>query len=194
MCYVMENFKKALIDIGITYVNLLFSMIVIKKCFNIGGFSYIFFTGIFLIGAFIYVTNILLSKKTFYKALILLFLMAALYIWIHNNEKYIFMTIYKNIEYIKILNIDIYEGNNTYFYQYKDIISIIIPLITIIILSIGKHCKNFIIAFSVFWIGFCWHYGYKEIVKNVTPYLLFLSIFTYLISKYNNTFFNKTHF
>ncbi|WP_164968218.1 transglutaminase-like domain-containing protein [Clostridium tetani] len=179
----MENFKKALIDIGITYVNLLFSMIVIKKCFNIGGFSYIFFTGIFLIGAFIYVTNILLSKKTFYKALILLFLMAALYIWIHNNEKYIFMTIYKNIEYIKILNIDIYEGNNTYFYQYKDIISIIIPLITIIILSIGKHCKNFIIAFSVFWIGFCWHYGYKEIVKNVTPYLLFLSIFTYLINQ-----------
>ncbi|QBD86455.1 hypothetical protein EW636_01805 [Clostridium tetani] len=169
-------------------------MIVIKKCFNIEGFSYIFFTGIFLIGAFIYVINILLSKKNFYKALILPFLMAALYIWIHNNEKYILMTIYKNIEYIKILNTDIYEGNNTYFYQYKDILSISIPLITIIILFIGNYFKNFIIAFSILWIGFCWHYGYKEIVKNITPYLLFLSIFTYLISKYNNTFFNKTHF
>ncbi|RXM73197.1 hypothetical protein DP143_06230 [Clostridium tetani] len=192
MCYVMENFKKALIDICITYVNLLFSMIVMKQCFNIEGFSYIFFTQVFLIGAFIYVINVLLSKKNFYKILILPFLMAALYIWIHNNEKYILMTIYKNIEYIKILNTDIYEGNNTYFYQYKDILSISIPLITIIILFIGNYFKNFIIAFSILWIGFCWHYGYKEIVKNITPYLLFLSIFTYLINQ-NLDIKNRVH-
>ncbi|BDR65969.1 hypothetical protein K144312032_01970 [Clostridium tetani] len=192
MCYVMENFKKSLIDICITYVNLLFSMIVMKQCFNIEGFSYIFFTQVFLIGAFIYVINVLLSKKNFYKILILPFLMAALYIWIHNNEKYILMTIYKNIEYIKILNTDIYEGNNTYFYQYKDILSISIPLITIIILFIGNHFKNFIIAFSILWIGFCWHYGYKEIVKNITSYLLFLSIFTYLINQ-NLNIKNKVH-
>ncbi|BDR79953.1 hypothetical protein N072000002_02000 [Clostridium tetani] len=192
MCYVMENFKKSLIDICITYVNLLFSMIVMKQCFNIEGFSYIFFTQVFLIGAFIYVINVLLSKKNFYKILILPFLMAALYIWIHNNEKYILMTIYKNIEYIKILNTDIYEGNNTYFYQYKDILSISIPLITIIILFIGNHFKNFIIAFSILWIGFCWHYGYKEIVKNITPYLLFLNIFTYLINQ-NLNIKNKVH-
>ncbi|WP_317724644.1 transglutaminase domain-containing protein [Clostridium tetani] len=188
----MENFKKSLIDICITYVNLLFSMIVMKQCFNIEGFSYIFFTQVFLIGAFIYVINVLLSKKNFYKILILPFLMAALYIWIHNNEKYILMTIYKNIEYIKILNTDIYEGNNTYFYQYKDILSISIPLITIIILFIGNHFKNFIIAFSILWIGFCWHYGYKEIVKNITPYLLFLNIFTYLINQ-NLNIKNKVH-
>ncbi|WP_189928081.1 transglutaminase domain-containing protein [Clostridium tetani] len=188
----MENFKKSLIDICITYVNLLFSMIVMKQCFNIEGFSYIFFTQVFLIGAFIYVINVLLSKKNFYKILILPFLMAALYIWIHNNEKYILMTIYKNIEYIKILNTDIYEGNNTYFYQYKDILSISIPLITIIVLFIGNHFKNFIIAFSILWIGFCWHYGYKEIVKNITPYLLFLSIFTYLINQ-NLNIKNKVH-
>ncbi|WP_317720018.1 transglutaminase domain-containing protein [Clostridium tetani] len=188
----MENFKKSLIDICITYVNLLFSMIVMKQCFNIEGFSYIFFTQVFLIGAFIYVINVLLSKKNFYKILILPFLMAALYIWIHNNEKYILMTIYKNIEYIKILNTDIYEGNNTYFYQYKDILSISIPLITIIILFIGNHFKNFIIAFSILWIGFCWHYGYKEIVKNITSYLLFLSIFTYLINQ-NLNIKNKVH-
>ncbi|WP_164971600.1 transglutaminase domain-containing protein [Clostridium tetani] len=188
----MENFKKALIDICITYVNLLFSMIVMKQCFNIEGFSYIFFTQVFLIGAFIYVINVLLSKKNFYKILILPFLMAALYIWIHNNEKYILMTIYKNIEYIKILNTDIYEGNNTYFYQYKDILSISIPLITIIILFIGNYFKNFIIAFSILWIGFCWHYGYKEIVKNITPYLLFLSIFTYLINQ-NLDIKNRVH-
>lgn len=192
MCYVMENFKKSLIDICITYVNLLFSMIVMKQCFNIEGFSYIFFTQVFLIGAFIYVINVLLSKKNFYKILILPFLMAALYIWIHNNEKYILMTIYKNIEYIKILNTDIYEGNNTYFYQYKDILSISIPLITIIILFIGNYFKNFIIAFSILWIGFCWHYGYKEIVKNITPYLLFLSIFTYLINQ-NLDIKNRVH-
>lgn len=192
MCYVMESFKKSLIDICITYVNLLFSMIVMKQCFNIEGFSYIFFTQVFLIGAFIYVINVLLSKKNFYKILILPFLMAALYIWIHNNEKYILMTIYKNIEYIKILNTDIYEGNNTYFYQYKDILSISIPLITIIVLFIGNHFKNFIIAFSILWIGFCWHYGYKEIVKNITPYLLFLSIFTYLINQ-NLNIKNKVH-
>ncbi len=67
MCYVMESFKKSLIDICITYVNLLFSMIVMKQCFNIEGFSYIFFTQVFLIGAFIYVINVLLSKKTFIK-------------------------------------------------------------------------------------------------------------------------------
>ncbi|BDR85591.1 transglutaminase domain-containing protein [Clostridium tetani] len=192
MCYVMESFKKSLIDICITYVNLLFSMIVMKQCFNIEGFSYIFFTQVFLIGAFIYVINVLLSKKNFYKILILPFLMAALYIWIHNNEKYILMTIYKNIEYIKILNTDIYEGNNTYFYQYKDILSISIPLITIIILFIGNYFKNFIIAFSILWIGFCWHYGYKEIVKNITPYLLFLSIFTYLINQ-NLDIKNRVH-
>ncbi|WP_171816552.1 transglutaminase domain-containing protein [Clostridium tetani] len=188
----MESFKKSLIDICITYVNLLFSMIVMKQCFNIEGFSYIFFTQVFLIGAFIYVINVLLSKKNFYKILILPFLMAALYIWIHNNEKYILMTIYKNIEYIKILNTDIYEGNNTYFYQYKDILSISIPLITIIILFIGNYFKNFIIAFSILWIGFCWHYGYKEIVKNITPYLLFLSIFTYLINQ-NLDIKNRVH-
>ncbi|RXM77754.1 hypothetical protein DP144_04785 [Clostridium tetani] len=192
MCYVMENFKKSLIDICITYVNLLFSMIVMKQCFNIEGFSYIFFTQVFLIGAFIYVINVLLSKKNFYKILILPFLMAALYIWIHNNEKYILMTIYKNIEYIKILNTDIYEGNNTYFYQYKDILSISIPLITIIILFISNYFKNFIIAFSILWIGFCWHYGYKGIVKNITPYLLFLSIFTYLINQ-NLDIKNRVH-
>ncbi|WP_164971425.1 transglutaminase domain-containing protein [Clostridium tetani] len=188
----MENFKKSLIDICITYVNLLFSMIVMKQCFNIEGFSYIFFTQVFLIGAFIYVINVLLSKKNFYKILILPFLMAALYIWIHNNEKYILMTIYKNIEYIKILNTDIYEGNNTYFYQYKDILSISIPLITIIILFISNYFKNFIIAFSILWIGFCWHYGYKGIVKNITPYLLFLSIFTYLINQ-NLDIKNRVH-
>lgn len=179
----MKNLKEALISIAITYLNLLFCIMLMKKCFKIQGFSYSFFTGVFLIGAFIYIIDILLLRKTFYRALTLFILMGVLYLWIYNNEKYIFMTIYKNIEYIKILNIDIYEGNNTYFYQYKDIISISIPFITIIILNVSNHLKNFIIVFTISWTSFYWHYGYKEVVKIITPYLLSLGIFTYFINE-----------
>ena len=183
MYYFMKDLKKALMSIAITYFNLLFSIMLMKKCFKIQGFSYSFFTGVFLIGVFIYIIDILLLKKTLNKALVLFILVGLLYIWVYNNEKYIFMIIYKNIEYIKILNIDIYKGNNTYFYQYKDIISIIIPFITLIILYVNNHFKNFIIVITISWTSFCWYYGYREIVKNIIPYLLSLGIFTYLINE-----------
>ncbi|WP_270475043.1 hypothetical protein, partial [Clostridium cochlearium] len=96
----MEDYKKALINIGIIYVNLLFSIILMRKCLKIEGFSYIFFTKAFLIGAFIYLIYTVLSTKNFYNILMLLILFGIFCLWIYNNEKYIFMTIYKNIEYI----------------------------------------------------------------------------------------------
>ncbi|MCG4579049.1 transglutaminase domain-containing protein [Clostridium cochlearium] len=179
----MEDYKKALINIGIIYVNLLFSIILMRKCLKIEGFSYIFFTKAFLIGAFIYLIYTVLSTKNFYNILMLLILFGIFCLWIYNNEKYIFMTIYKNIEYIKILNKHIYEGNSTYFYQYKDIVSIVIPLITIILLFISNYYKNFIIVFSILPTVFFWHYDYKKTVISVTPYLLALNILTYFINQ-----------
>ena len=68
------------------------------------------------------------------------------------------------------------------FYQYKDIVSIVIPLITIILLFISNYYKNSIIVFSILPTVF-WHYGYKNSNKCNTIFIMLLNILTYFINQ-----------
>ncbi|MBU5486053.1 hypothetical protein KQI86_17160 [Clostridium sp. MSJ-11] len=180
----MSNFKK-LINLFITYINLLFIIRVTEKCFKINNFSYVYFTGCFLIGAFIYYFYNYLEWKRLYKMFFTLVIIFIATLLAYYYKSYIFNKIALNIKYVLELNSSIFNGKPTFFYQYKFIIGIIIPLIVILILNVvNKVFSDFIVVVNLGIMLFYWYYGYVEIIKQYTFYFVLLNIFTYSINSY----------
>lgn len=180
----MNSFKNY-ISLLVTYVNMLFIMRVTEKCFKIKNFSYIYFSICFGVGALIYYLFAYLPWKKIYKILLGLILIFIVSLIIYYNKQYVAKLIALNIQYILMLNDSIFNGEITFFYQYKFIITIVIPLSSLLILKIGNELfSDFIIAFNLAIMLFYWYYGYVEIVKGYTFYFVLINTCTYSIHSY----------
>ena len=86
---------------------------------------------------------------------------------------------------IIILNDLIYEGSTTYFYQYKIILILIIPLITALILWITfRFMKKFILIVSLGAVITLWFSNSYFVVKEYLFVYLFISSLTFIIMSY----------
>jgi hypothetical protein len=86
---------------------------------------------------------------------------------------------------ILILNDLIYEGSATYFYQYRRLLTLGIPLITALILWITlKFMKNFILIVSLAVVTGLWFSRSYVVVKEYLFIYIFISSFTYIIISY----------
>ncbi|WP_315120988.1 transglutaminase-like domain-containing protein [uncultured Clostridium sp.] len=180
----MSDFKK-LINLFITYINLLFIIRVTEKCFKINNFSYVYFTACFFTGAFIYHFYNSLRWKRIYKTFFTLAIIFIGTLLFYHYKIYILNKIALNIKYILELNDSIFNGKVTFFHQYKFIIGIIIPLIVILVLNVAnKLFSDFIVIVNLEIMLFYWYYGYVEIIKQYTFYFVLLNIFTWSINSY----------
>ncbi|PRR79454.1 Protein-glutamine gamma-glutamyltransferase [Clostridium liquoris] len=181
----METFKKNIIYVSLTYVNIFFIMRVMEKCFKINNFSYVFFNFLFILAAMIYYLYRFLLKRPLHKFLFTFLMILSMGLWVYFNMDY-FTQIFKlNIKYVMDLNNNIYNGETTYFYQLKLLFIFTIPLLIVLILWIGdKVFPNCILLVTVSSMLFFWNYGYTETVKKYTFYFILISIITYSINSY----------
>lgn len=182
----MNNFK-SYVSLLITYINMLFIIRVTEKCFKIKNFSYIYLSICFAAGALIYYFFVCLPWRRIYKMLLGIMLIFIASLIIYYNRQYIAKLIALNIQYILMLNDSIFNGEITFFYQYKFIIAIVIPLISLMFLRIGdKLFSDFIIFFNLAIMLFYWYYGYVQIVKDYTFHFVLINICTYSINSYKD--------
>lgn len=179
----MKNFKKDVTCIFLVYINIFFIMKVMEKCFKINNFSYIFFNLLFILGVIIYLLYRFILKRLLYKFLFTLLIILLSLLWSYYNINYLTKLFSLNAKYIMELNSGIYNGSITYFYQFKLIFIIIIPLIIALILRISDKISPTIVSVVILsCMVFFWHYGYTETIKKYTSYFILISIITYAIS------------
>ncbi|MBU3191093.1 hypothetical protein K9O30_17450 [Clostridium bowmanii] len=182
----MQWIRGKLIYIVLIIINLNFSLRLLEKGIYIKNFNYGFTSLLGLIGFLIYWFYDYVLKKGKYRVLFTLFIFSvggALYL---KKAKFVNDIVNQYIlKNIISLNDLIYEGAITYFYQYKIVLIIGIPLITALILWITfRFMKKFILIFSLGVVITLWFSNSYAVVKEYLFLYLFISLFTFLIMSY----------
>ncbi|MGK0464981.1 transglutaminase domain-containing protein [Clostridium sp.] len=178
--------KEKLIYIIIIFVNFNLILRLLQQGIQIKDFSYEITTLLFIIGNLIYFACNGFTRKTIYKLLftLLIISMGTAY-YLKNSEALGVLLSNYFFDNILILNDLIYEGAITYFYQYRLLLALGIPLITALILWITfKFMKNFIliVSFTVV-IGLWFSRSYVVVIDYLFVYL-FISSLTFIIMSY----------
>jgi hypothetical protein len=182
----MKWTREKFIYITLNYINVSFILRLMEKSIYIKNFNYGFTSLLFLLGFLIYWFYDYVLRKGIYRVL---FTMS---IFIMGGAFYL-----KKAEVIRglfnqylvknaiILNDLIYEGATTYFYQYRIIISLMIPLIVILILWITfRFMKKFILIVSLSVVITLWFSNCYAIVKSHLFLYFFISSLTFIIMNY----------
>lgn len=178
--------KEKLIYIILIYINFTLILRLLEKGIHIKNFDYGFTSLLFIVGLLIYIFYDCTLKKTIYKSLFTLFIvsMGAVY-YLVNVEvlKRLFSNYY--FEDILMLNDLIYEGSITYFYQYKTLLILGIPLIVFLILCITfRFMKKIILLVSLsVVIGLWFTRSYVIVIEYLSIYI-FISSLTFIIISY----------
>lgn len=182
----MKWLKEKLLYIVLIYINFNFILRLVEKSIYIKNFSYGFTSLLFLIGFLIYWFYDYVLRKGIYKVLFTLSLFSMGGIYYYKKAEFVIDIFNKYfVKNIIILNDLIYEGATTYFFQYKIIISLILPLIIILILWITfKFMKKFILVVSLAVVITLWFSNCYTVVKEHLFLYLFISSFTFIIMTY----------
>jgi transglutaminase-like putative cysteine protease len=178
--------KEKLIYIVLIYINFNFILKLLEKGMKIKNFDYKLISLLFLIGILIYWFYNYMLRKGIYRFLFTVVLCSAGAIFYLKKAEAI-NSIFNNyvVSNIIILNDLIYKGDITYFYQYKIIIMLIIPLITTLILWITfRFMKKFILMLSLAVVISLWFSSSYTVVKDHLFAYIFISLFTFIIMAY----------
>lgn len=183
----MKWLNKNKINIMLIYLNILFSIGVMKKAYRMENYSYLTIILLISIGVLVYwICHSILyrsEQKVIFFLIIVAILLGALILFRESLSTFIYNGIVKNIEDI---NTSLYKGKNTSFYQFKSIFIITIPLITIVVLWLcqrGFLDSLIILNFSI--LMFLWMLDYVNEVKGSLFKFSVLSIITYSINNHN---------
>ncbi|MGV8984033.1 transglutaminase-like domain-containing protein [Clostridium sp.] len=182
----MKWIRGKLIYIVLIIINFNFILILLEKGIYIKSFNYGFTSLLFLIGLLIYWFYDYVLGKRRYRVLFTLFIFSMGGAFYLKKAKFVNeivnQYIFKNII---ILNDLIYQGAITYFYQYKIVLIIGIPLITALILWITfRFMKKFILILSLGAVITLWFSNSYAVVKEYLFVYLFISLLTFLIMSY----------
>ena len=182
----MQWIRGKLIYIVLIIINLNFIFRLLEKGIYIKNFNYGFTNLLFLIGFLIYWFYDYVLRKGRYRILFTLFIFSVGGAFYLKKAKFVNDIVNQYIlKNIIILNDLIYEGAITYFYQYKIVLIIGIPLITALILWITfRFMKKFILIFSLGVVITLWFSNAYVVVKKYLFLYLFVSLLTFLIMSY----------
>ena len=182
----MKWIKEKLIYIVLIYINFNFILRLIEKSIFIKNFNYGFTSLLFLIGFLIYWFYDYVLRKGIYKILFTMVIFSVGGAFYLKQAKFVNDVFnYYVVKNINILNDLIYEGATTYFYQYKIILILIIPLITALILWITfRFMKKFILIVSLGVVITLWFSNCYAVVKEHLFVYLFISSLTFIIMSY----------
>lgn len=182
----MQWIRVKLIYIVLIIINFNFILRLLEKGIYIKNFNYGFTSLLFLIGFLIYWFYDYVLGKGRYRVLFTLFIFSVGGAFYLKKAKFVNEIVNQHIlKNIIILNDLIYEGAITYFYQYKIVLIIGIPLITALILWITfRFMKRFILILSLGVVITLWFSNSYAVVKEYLFLYLFISLLTFLIMSY----------
>ncbi|MCB2290448.1 hypothetical protein LGK97_11785 [Clostridium sp. CS001] len=182
----MRWIKEKLIYIVLICINFNFILILLEKGMKIKNFDYKLTGLLFLIGILIYwFYNYVLRKGAYRFFFTIGICSAGSVLYIKKAEAVNRMFHNYVVNNIIVLNDLIYKGDITYFYQYKIIVMLIIPLITTLILWITfRFAKKFILMISLAVVISLWFSSSYAVVKDYLFAYIFISLFTFIIMAY----------
>jgi hypothetical protein len=178
--------KEKLIYIILIYINFTFILMLLEKGIKIENFNYKFTSTLFIIGLLIYSFYNYTLRKPIYMGLFTLLMVSISGAYYLKNIE-VLGKLFNNyfFEDITILNDLIYEGAITYFYQYKILLILGIPLIIALMLWITFiYIKEFILIFSSVVVIGLWFSRSYVVVKEYLFIYLVVSSFTFIITTY----------
>lgn len=181
----MKYIKEKGIYLGLLYINIIFILRIIEKSLNIRNFDYIFITLLFLGGGLSYcLYNLVLVKKR-YKLIFTFSIFILIGIMVYRNINLIYNIVDSQLYNINELDSLIYKNADTFFYQYKLIFSILIPLIVPITMWLcTKITNNIILYINLSIVITLWYWNCVEVIKTYIYLYMFISIFTLIINRY----------
>jgi hypothetical protein len=184
----MKRIKSDIVFILLLYTNLIYVGRLTAACYLIEGFNFIYLSFLIASGAAVFLVYKHILSKNSYRIRVTLgfILLIALYCYIKNQKVIELMNeIYTNFNEISK---QVFNAGITYFYQYKLILDIAVPLGVLVLLI--ATCAGFydVTLFAVFiFMVVLWHVGYTSIVKQRLICYVFISTVTFTISSYMKT-------
>lgn len=181
----MKSFKRDLILLFLIFVNLMFIMSILINAFMIVRFDYGYVILIFLSTATVFfILRYVICKK---KYRVIIFILT---IVLMGTLLFIFRE--KLIDFISLLNLNlidlnskIYEDTYTEFNQYKGILIVIIPLWTVLVLTITTAGFYDFTLFAVFALMvILWFIGFENNIKAYITKYTTVSLLTYSLNSY----------
>jgi hypothetical protein len=152
--------------------------------YKIMNFNYLLVSMLFLAGVGLYVLLTRIIKRRAIKvtiAIIATLTVLALIIfkpdWLVNEIKTV-------INYIKIISTAFYNSTETEFYYFETIVSIIIPLFTIVFLYLeSKGLGNILVVISIIYISYIWYVAELFEIRNYIIVYMIMCSTEFCISK-----------
>lgn len=182
----MNWLKENKIEIIIIYVNMMFTMKMMKLCYKIQGFSYVLVTLLFLLGVGIYCFFHVYLQKRKYKVLAVLVILAGFIVFCIFKSKlvidYLTNTIAANFNTINDL---LYTGRNTTFLLFKPFLITLLPLLTVIFMALyNRGISEAVLVLNLAVMLMFWYLEYVDEVKENIVMFIILSVLTYALNNY----------
>ncbi len=182
----MELFKNNKISIVLIYLHIFLVVNLMEYCYKVQGFRYDYLAFMMLIGTAVYAFYEYVLRKRIHKVLFTVVLLVGLVF------AYIIQTQYLSdffqgdiVGNILAINNATMEGASTDFYQFTVILTIAIPILTLILLYFaGKGLYNSIVIFTVIATLNFWYTNYTDEVKGSIFRFMLLCIFTLCVNSY----------
>ncbi|MDP4089502.1 MAG: hypothetical protein Q8930_09570, partial [Bacillota bacterium] len=185
----MEWFRENRIGVFIHYINIMFMLFIARSCYNIEGFSFLYVTLLyaFLMLVYWFFTGVL--HRRIYRFLIVLAAAGlAVLIWFSFQNR-IIEYFYSHVVYnIENINNQLFHGSVTYFYEFKPIITLVLPVVVFLLLFFYNNRMTEGVLLLVFMeVVFFWYLDYVDDIKRLIFPFIIISVITYLMNNYKKT-------
>ncbi|WP_139904998.1 transglutaminase domain-containing protein [Clostridium thermarum] len=182
----MEWFKEKKTGILLHYINIMFLFVVADVCYEIENFNYLYVTLLYLGLMVIYwVYNGLLHRKWQRIVVFLLAIICALilaYFYKDKIAEFINDDIIANIDDI---NNQLLNAEATYFYQFKPVITVILPIVVFILFFFYyNNMTEGVLLLTVAVMIFFWYLEYFDEIKMLIIPFIIIAIVTYMVNNY----------
>lgn len=182
----MEWFKEKAAGIFINYINIMFMLAIAIVCYRIKGFSYFYVSILYIILVSVYWIFTGALHRGIQRVITLILVMCAfiLFCMAFKNRiiDFFYMDIVDNIDAINTLLI---KGKSTYFYQFKPIITIVLPIIVYLLFFFySNRITSGVLLLTLAEMAFFWYLDYSAEVKKLLLPFIIISLITYLFNNY----------
>lgn len=187
----MEWLRERWAGIFVHYINIIFMLSVLHICYRVRNFNYLYITLLYIGMMVIYwfYTGLLHRGKQRIIFLMLAATLIAVFTFFFREKIIAFF--YENIvNNVDAINNLLYDGKATFFYQYKPIITVVLPIVVFILFFFyDNKITEGVLLLSLVVMIFFWYLEYfNEIKLLILPFVV-ISTVTYLINNYKKTLF-----
>jgi hypothetical protein len=182
----MEWLKENKAGILLHYLNIMFLFVVADVCYEIKEFNYLYITLLYFGLMVIYwIYNGLLQRRLLKVIFLFAAIIFAAILAYYNKEKIVEFVNVDIVTNIEGINNHLLNNEATYFYQFKPIITVVLPVIVFILLFFyNNNISQGVLVLTSAVMIFFWYLEYfNEIKMLILPFII-ISTITYMINNY----------